>query len=137
VNKKINYWSPLSCLVEEQEEADDAEHYPTEHLFSILTEESKPKSKHKITEKWKQKMSNRSGILDTGCTSGARAEQDMDCFLDTGQPSTKEFILPNKTKIRANQKMLLKHNLCRTAGKMNIIPDPLLSVSQRWQTMDT
>jgi hypothetical protein len=52
-NIKINYWSPLSCLVEEQEEDDDAEHNPVEHLFLISTEESKPKSKNKITEKWR------------------------------------------------------------------------------------
>ncbi len=62
-------------------------------------------------------------ILDTGCTSGAGAQQDIDCFNDTGEPSSKVFMLPNKTKIRATKKMTLQHNLRGKAGEMNIIPN--------------
>ena len=121
-NKNINYWSPLSCLVEEQED-DDVEPPITEQIFSVTTEESTQKSNNKIAEKWKRKLKNRHGILDTGCTSGAGAQQDIDCFNDTGEPSSKVFMLPNKTKIRATKKMTLQHNLRGKAGEMNIIPN--------------
>ncbi len=67
-NKNRNYWSPLSCLVKEQVEED------TDHLLSISLDMTRPKVKNKIAEKWKQKIANSTGILDTGCTSGAGAE---------------------------------------------------------------
>jgi hypothetical protein len=89
-----NYWSPLACLVEEQEDTND-DHPNVDHLLSITTDMSKQPVRNKITEKWKRKMTNRSGILDTGCTSGAGAERDMDCFHDTGLPSKKVFMLPD------------------------------------------
>jgi hypothetical protein len=47
----------------------------------------------------------------------------MDCFHDTGLPSNKVFMLPNKTKIKATKTMQLKHKLRAGAGKMNIIPN--------------
>ncbi len=68
-------------------------------------------------------MKNRSGILDTGCTSGACAEHDADCFHKTGLSSKKVFMLPDKTKIRATNKMWLKYNLRPKASKMNIMPN--------------
>ena len=77
--KDIDYWSLLACLVEEQEENDD-DHLHANHLLSITTDMSKPPVKNKITEKWKRKIANRLGILDTGYTSGAGAEMDMDFF---------------------------------------------------------
>jgi hypothetical protein len=92
-------------------------------MFSVTTDDSKPKVKNKIAEKWKRKTTNRHGILDTGCTSGAGAQRDVDCFYDTGELSSKVFMLPNKTKIKATKKMTLKHNLRGKAGEMNIIPD--------------
>ena len=70
-----------------------------DHLLSCTTDMSKPPVKNKITEKWKRKIANRYGILDTGCTSGAGAEIDMDSFHDTGLPSKKIFMLPDKSKI--------------------------------------
>jgi hypothetical protein len=94
-----------------------------EHLLSILADIMKSKVKNKITEKWKQKVANRSGILDTGCTSGTGAKKDMDCFHDTGFPSKKVCMLPDKSKIKATKQMQLKHNLCARAGKMNIMPN--------------
>ena len=69
-----------------------------------MTDMSKPPVKNKITEKWKQKIANRSGILDTGCTSGAGAEMDMD-FFHTGLPSKKVFMLPDTSKIPATKIM--------------------------------
>ena len=48
--KKLdNYWSPLSCLVNEQGE-EDAEHVIAEHLLLILTAILKSKLRHKIAE---------------------------------------------------------------------------------------
>jgi len=83
----------------------------------------KPTVKNKITEKRKRKVANRSGILDTGYTSGAGAEMDMDSFHETGLPSKKVFMLPDKSKIPATKIMQLKHNLREGAGKMNIVPN--------------
>ncbi len=83
----------------------------------------KPTVKNKTTEKWKQKIANRSGILDTGCTSSAGAEMDMECFHDTGLPSKKVFMLPDTSKIPATKIMRLKHNLRAGAGEMNIVPN--------------
>ena len=100
----------MACLVKEQEEKDD-DHPHVDHLLAIVTEKTKPTVKNKITEKWKRKVANRSGILDTGCTSGAGAEMDMDSFHDTGLPSKKVFMLPDKSKIPATKIMRLKHNL--------------------------
>jgi hypothetical protein len=121
-NKLSNYWSPLSCLVKEQEDEDD-EQVVAEHLLSIKGDIMKSKVKNKITKKWKRKVANQSGILDTGCTLGAGAEKDMDCFHDTGLPSKKVFMLPDKSNIKAMKQMQLKHNLRAGAGKMNIMPN--------------
>ncbi len=84
---------------------------------------TRPKVKNKIAEKWKQKVTNCTGIFDTGCTSGTGAEKDMDCFHDTGLLSNKVFMLPDKTKIKATKMMQLKHKLQAGAGKMNIVPN--------------
>jgi hypothetical protein len=70
-----------------------------------------PKPKKKFKEKWKQKISNRTGILDTGCSFGAGAEKDIDLFIDTGFPSEKIFMLLDKTTIKATRRMQLRHNL--------------------------
>ncbi len=58
-----------------------------------------------------------------GCTSGAGAEMDMDSFHDTGSPSKKVFMLPDKSKIPATKIMRLRHNLQEGAGEMNIVPN--------------
>jgi hypothetical protein len=55
---------------------------------------------------------------------GAGAKHDVDCFHDTGLPSEKVFMLPDKTRIRATNKMRLKHNLRSKASEMNIVPNP-------------
>jgi hypothetical protein len=94
-----------------------------EHLLLILTAILKPKVRKKIAEKWKQIVANWSGILDTGCTLGAGAKKDMDCFHDTGLPSKKVFMLLDTSKIKAMKKMQLKHNLCAGRGEMNIVPN--------------
>jgi hypothetical protein len=62
------------------------------------------------------------GILDTGATSGAGWPEDADAFKYTGQPSTKVFMLPDKSRVRATHKMLLKHKLREGAWEMNIVP---------------
>jgi hypothetical protein len=83
-------------------------HLNVDHFLSITTDTSKPTTKNKIAEKWKRKIANRTGILDTGCTSGAGAEMDMDLFHNTGHPSKKVFMLPDKTKKNGNKNDALK-----------------------------
>ncbi len=58
-----------------------------------------------------------------GCTLGAGSEHDADCFQDTGLLSKKVFMLPDKTKINATNKMQLKHNLRLEASNVNIMPN--------------
>ncbi len=109
----------MACLVEEQEE-EDGDQPRVDHLLSITSDLSNPTVKNKITEKWKRKKANRSGILDTGCTSGAGAEMNMEFFHDTGLPSKKVFMLPDTSKIPATKLMRLKHNLREGALKHNL-----------------
>jgi hypothetical protein len=94
-----------------------------EHLLLISTAILKPKVRNEIAEKWKQKVTNWSGIMDTGCTLCAGAKKDMDCFHDTGLPFKKVFMLPDTSTIKATKKMQLKHGLRAGAGKMNIVPN--------------
>ena len=80
---------------------------------------------NKIAAHWARKIANRkarTGILDTGATSGAGRPEDAELFENTGQPSTKVFMLPDKSKVRATHKMLLKHKIREGAREMNIVP---------------
>ncbi len=80
---------------------------------------------NKIAAHWAHKIANRkmqTGILDTGATSGAGRPEDADVFEYTAQPSTKVFMLPDKSRVRATHKMLLKHKLREGAREMNIVP---------------
>jgi hypothetical protein len=76
-NKNDNYWSPLSCLVKEQEDK-EVEHTSANHLLSVavVTDFQPSKLQNKIAAKWKRKLKNRSGILDTGCTLDVGAKHD-------------------------------------------------------------
>jgi hypothetical protein len=121
-NDNDNYWSPLSCLVEEQEDENVA-HMSADHLLTAVTNVQPSKLQNKIVAKWNRKLKNRSSILDTGCTLGAGAKYNVNCFHDTSLLSEKVFMLPDKTKIRATHKMWLKHNLRPKASKMNIVPN--------------
>jgi hypothetical protein len=112
----------VSCLVKEQEDK-EVEHTSANHLLSAVTDFQPSKLQNKTAGKWKRKLKNRSGILDTGCTLVVGAKQDADCFHDTGLPSEKVFMLPDKTKIKATNKMRLKHNLWPEACRMNIVPN--------------
>jgi hypothetical protein len=105
-NGNINYWSPLSCLVEEQED-EEVEHTRAKHFLSAVTDFQPSKLQNKIAAKWKRKIRNRSSILDTGCTLGVGAKHNADCFHDTGLLSEKVFMIPEKTRIRATKKMRL------------------------------
>jgi hypothetical protein len=121
-NRNNNHWSPLSCIVKEQED-DNVEHTSTKHLLSVVTDFQLSKLHNRLAAKWKRKIRNQSGILDIGCTLGAGAKQDAGCLHDTGLLSEKVFMLPDKTRIRASKKMHLKHNLRPKASKMNIVPN--------------
>ncbi len=48
--------------------------------------------------------------------------EDTDSFKYTGQPSTKVFMLPDKSRERATHKMLLKHKIRDGAREINIVP---------------
>ncbi len=59
--------------------------------------------------------------MDTGTTSGATAKQDIEALENIGLTFTKVFIIPDKSRIRATQKMLLQHNLQEGAREMNVV----------------
>jgi len=114
-----NYWSPLACHVEEQEEPEFPPH-KKEKLPAIL-----PGPSNKISAHWARKIANRkarTGILDTGATSGAGRPEDAEFFEYMGQPSTKMFMLPDKSRVRATHKMLLKHKIRDGVREMNMVP---------------
>jgi hypothetical protein len=73
-NKNRNFWSPLSCLVKEQEEED------TKHLLSISSDMTRSKVKNKIAEKWKQKIANRTGIFGHGLHIGRQSRKGYGLF---------------------------------------------------------
>jgi hypothetical protein len=68
------------------------------------------------------KVAQKTGILDTGATSGAAPEEDEDTFKDTSKLSKKTFMFPDKRTNKATKKMHLKHKLCPAAREMNIVP---------------
>jgi hypothetical protein len=67
--------------------------------------------------------------MDTGTTFGTAAKHDIETMAmeDTGQPSSKVFMLPDKSKIQATHKMLLTHNLWEWAREMNVVPVPKMA----------
>ena len=110
-----NYWSPLACQVNKQENTENPT--PKKEKLSSLQTDTDPCNK--IAAHWARKTANRkmqTGILDTGVTSGAGRPEDADAFKYTGQPSTKVFMLSDKSRVRATHKMLLKHKL-RAEGR--------------------
>jgi hypothetical protein len=120
-----NYWSPLACLVEEQEKILKSNDTNTsvDWAMNATTDISWA---NKVAAHWAQQIKNRKlhkmGILDTGATSGAAPEEDEECFVDTGEASTKTFMFPDKRTNKATKRMLTKHNLCPAAREMNIVP---------------
>ena len=81
---------------------------------------------NKVAAHWARKLENRkeqrTGILDSRATSGAAPEEDEGQFDDSGQMSSKTFMLPDKRTHRATKKMLLKHRLREGAREINIVP---------------
>ena len=69
-----------------------------------------------------QESEKKTGILDSGATSGAAPEEDEEHFEDSGKKSSKVFMLLDKCTHRATKKMLLKHNLREEAREINIVP---------------
>ncbi len=57
-----------------------------------------------------------------GATSGTAAKHYTKAIEDTGKPSAKVFMLPDKSKIRATRKMLVKNKLREGAREMNVVP---------------
>ena len=60
--------------------------------------------------------------MDTGAKSGAAPEEDEKYFEDSGQLSSKTFMLPDKRTHRATKKMLLRQPLREGAREVNIVP---------------
>ncbi len=91
--------------------------------MSVLTD---TRPGNKVAAHWARKLENRkeqrTGILDSGATSGAAPEEDKGQFDDSGQMSSKTFMLPDKRTHQATKKMLLKHKLREGAREINIVP---------------
>ena len=118
-----NYWSPLTCLVEEQEEPQSDSHTNIERALSAVGNGSSP---NKVAAHWAQKLHNRKlrrfTFLDLGATSGAAPAEDEPDLVDTKQQSRKTFMFPDRRTGKVTKKMLLKHNLRLAAREMNIVP---------------
>jgi hypothetical protein len=107
-----NYWSPLACPVDDQEEPISESHTNIEKAMLAIVTGNPP---NKIAAHWAQKLQNRKTrrftFLDSGATSGAAPEEDAPDLDNTGQPSQKMFMFPDGRTGKATKKMLLKHNL--------------------------
>jgi hypothetical protein len=81
----------------------------------ILSEQAGSSNLNKVAAHWARKTANRktrkTGILDSGATSGAGPEEDTDKFEDTGERLTKTFMFPDQRTATATKKMMLKHDL--------------------------
>ena len=101
-----NYWSPLACLVEEQEEISESDNTNTSIDWAMnATTDIGPTNK--VAAHWARKINNRTickmGILNTGATSGAAPEEDEECFVNSGEASTKMFMFPDKLTNKATK----------------------------------
>ncbi len=95
-----NYWSPLACQVDVQEKHETPTH--KKETLSVII----PGPSNKIAAHWARKIVNRktrTGILDTGATSGAGRPEEAMHFENTGLPSTKVFMLPDKSKVTSDR----------------------------------
>jgi hypothetical protein len=68
------------------------------------------------------RRTRKSGILDSGVTSGPALVEDEGSFDDSGQMSSKIFMLPDKRTHRATEKILLKYDIRAGAREVNIVP---------------
>ncbi len=106
----------------------------------ILSAQARDSNLNKVAAHWARKIANRktrktrkTGILDSGATSGAGPEEDVEEFEDTGERSTKTFMFPDQRTATATKKMMLKHDLRDGAREMNIVPGmhtSLISISK-------
>ncbi len=119
-----NYWSPLSCQAKEQEETFESN--TTTSIDMDMTTTTVTSPVNKVAAHWARKVINRrlhkTGILDTGATSGAAPEKDEDAFEGTDELLKKTFMFLDKHTNKATKKMRLKHKLCPAAREMNIVP---------------
>jgi hypothetical protein len=90
-----NYWSPLTCLVNKQEEEENNTDKTSKIDRAINAIASKSPT-NKTAAHWEQKMENRrwqkTSILDTGATSGVAPEKDEEAFKERGMNSNKTFV---------------------------------------------
>jgi hypothetical protein len=125
----------LTCLVNKQEEEDTPpEKTKIDWAMSAIAHTSPA---NKVAAHWAWKMDDwrarKTGILDTGATSGVAPEEEEEALEETGMTSSKTFMFLDKQTRRATITMLLKHKLCPTAREMNIVPglhSTLISVSK-------
>jgi len=115
-------YNDLNYCSHEQET--ELNHPRCNKTIATMTTCAATKQQNKIAAKWTHKIENcRLGIMDMGTTLGAAAKHDIEARMeDTGQLFSKVFLLPDKSRIRATHKMLLKHNLREGAGEMNVVP---------------
>ena len=104
----------------------DIEHSHSPNTDMVMTVVRDTRPGNRVAAHWTRKLINRrerkTGILDSGATSGAAPAEDEYSFEDTGQMSNKTFMLPDKRTHSATKKMLLKHNIRDAAREINIVP---------------
>jgi hypothetical protein len=100
-----NYWSPLACLVKEQEESSSGSTTNVEMAMLAIAKRIPP---NKVVAHWAQKLqsrkSRRFSFLDSGANSGAAPEEDALDLDNTGQPSQKTFMFPDGRTGQATKK---------------------------------
>jgi hypothetical protein len=83
----MSYWSPLSCLVNKQEETDDKGNQTSVDLVMQAIAITRPGNT--VAAHWAQKLENRkaqrNGILDTGAMSSATLADDEEYLMTQGR----------------------------------------------------
>jgi len=84
---------------------------PTHQREEALSAQSDMNPLNKVVAHWARKIANRktrkTGVLDSGATSGAEPEEDADELEDTGEKSIKIFMFPDRRTAPATKKMML------------------------------
>ncbi len=86
---QLNYWSPLACLVNAQEDNFIQNKDKSTIIKMALSAQVDYNPINKVAVHWAQKTANRiikkTGVLDLGGTCGAGPEENKDALEDTGE----------------------------------------------------
>ncbi len=121
----LNYWAPLSSIIEEEDEEEEEIEYKTssgvtERALSALEQQEKAFT---AVEQKETHAKTESMIIDSGATSHF-ATETINFLPHTGKPSTKQVYLPNGKIMNGSEKAELPNtNLPAKAKCVDVLPN--------------